>query len=161
MRRLMAAAVFAALFATAACGSGDDNASGDGGANSAATTAAAAAANTKQICADAKKVVTDSTAKFSQEMSKVLTAAASGDKTAADDSVSTVKTMFTEWAEGMRAQAEKATDAELKAALNDAADQIAKVATSITSADDLQQATKLLDAPEFDAAGKKIESICG
>jgi hypothetical protein len=160
MRRLLAAAVFAALFATAACGSGDD-AAGDGGTTAGPATTAAAAANTEQICADAKKVVTDSTAKFTQELGKILTSAASGDPSANSDSVNTIKTMFTEWAQGLRDQADKATDGQLKSALSETADQIAKVATSIKSATDLEQADKLLDSPELEAASKKIESICG
>jgi hypothetical protein len=160
MRRLLAAAVFAALFATAACGSGDDNSSGNGGANAASATTAAAAANTEQICADAKKVIADSTAKFTQELSKILTSAGSGNTAASNDSVTTIKTMFNEWAEGLREQADKATDGQLKSALKDTADQLEKVAASIKSATDLAQADKLLDSPELDAASKKIESLC-
>jgi membrane-bound lytic murein transglycosylase len=165
MRRLLAAAALAALCATAAaCGSDSDNPPGGSASTTtgaAATTTAAASGNTKQVCTDAEKVITDSTAQFTQELTKAMTAAASGDKSASTEAVTTVKNMFTQWANGLRAQADKATDSELKAALNDTADEIAKVANEIKSMDSLQQADKLLDSPELEAANKKIESICG
>jgi hypothetical protein len=164
MRRLLAAAALAVLCATAAaCGDSGDS---GGSSSSAATTgaannAAAGSDNTSQVCADAKKVITDSTAKFTEELGKAFTAAATGGDAANAETVKAVKAMFTEWADGLRAQAEKASDDQLQKALKDTADQIAKVAGSIKSLDDLQQADKLLDAPELEAANKKIESICG
>jgi hypothetical protein len=166
MRRLLAAAALAALCATtAACGSDGDNSPSRGGPASAAAAATTAATsgygNTKQICADAQKVITDSTAKFSQELTKVLGAASGGDASAKADAVKTIKAMFTELADGLRKQADKATDGQLEAALGETADQIAKVAGSIKSTDDLDQTDKLLDAPELEAANKKLESFCG
>jgi hypothetical protein len=162
MRRLLAAAALAALFTTAACGSdsGDKPTAGGSTAAGGATTAAASG-NTEQICADAQKVVADSTTKFTQELTKVMTDAASGNASAEDAAVTTMKTMFTEWAEGMREQAGKASDEQLKTALNDTADEISKVATSIKSMNDLEQADKLLDSPALEAASKKMESLCG
>jgi hypothetical protein len=162
MRRLLAATALAALCATAAaCGSDGDNSPGHSAATTAgvAATTAAAPGNTKQICADIQKVSTDATAKFSQEFTKIRVAAASGDKSAEADAVKIIKTMFTEWANGLRAQADKASDGELAAALNDTADEIEKVAGSLTSADDLKQVDKLFQSPERGAA--KIGSFCG
>ena len=165
MRRLMAATVFAVLCATAtACSdSGDSPSAATSAATSAPTSAATSAAkaaggsgNTKQVCADVQKVITDATTKFSQELVKLTTA--KGDDAAA---VRTIKTLFNEWAAGIREQAAKATDAQLKTALNDAADQLAKVADSIKSTANLAQADKMLDAPEVQAAEAKFESLCG
>jgi hypothetical protein len=160
MRRLMAAAALAVLCATAAAcsDSGDSpSASASGGsatASAPATGAAAGSGNTKQICADAERVITDAVTKFGQEVGKLN---ASSDPSA---SAQTIKTMFSDWADGLRDLADKATDAQLKAALKEAADQIAKVAGSITSAANLQQADKLLDSPEVKAAESKLESLC-
>jgi hypothetical protein len=165
MRRLLAAAALATVLFAAGCGSDGNDASGDSGATPgpASTTAGANAAggNTEQVCTDARKVVTDATAKFTQEIGKAYAAAASGNPAANDQSVQTIKTMFTDWAKGLRAQAEKATDGQLKTALADAATEVEKVSGSIRSATDLEQADKLLDSPALDAASKKIESICG
>jgi hypothetical protein len=162
MRRLLAAAALAVLCTTAAaCGDGGDSA-GDPPTpppGLASPAAAAGSNNTTQVCADTKKVIADSTAKFTEELSKAFTAAATGGDDA--EAVTAVKTMFTEWADGLRAQADKATDGELKAALADTADQIGKVAGSIKSLDDLQQADKLLDTTEMQDAEKKIDSLCG
>jgi hypothetical protein len=160
MRRLMAAAVLAVLCATAAaCSDSDDSptASASGGSAAASAPAAASGApagsgNTKQICADAQKVVTDAITQFTQEVSKL---GASSDTSAA---AQTVKTLFRDWADGLRELADKATDAQLKAALKDTADQIAKVAGSITA--DLRKADKLLDSPEVQAAQSKFDALC-
>lgn len=162
MRRLLAAAALAILCATAAaCGSDNGNPSGGGATSAPANKAAAAGDNTKQVCADAEKVVTDSTAKFSQELTKILTDAASGDPSADKAAVNSVKGMFNEWAAGLREQAGRASDDELKTALNDAADGIEKAASEIKSRADLQQADKLLDAPELTRANEQLDKICG
>jgi hypothetical protein len=166
MRRLMAAAVLAVLCATAAaCSDSDDSptASAPGGSSSASASAAATAAaasgaparsgNTKQVCADAQKVVTDAITQFTQDVSKL---GPSPDRSAA---AQTVKALFRDWADGLRELADKATDAQLTTALKDTADQIAKVAGSVNA--DLRQTDKLLDSPEVRAAQSKIESLCG
>jgi Cu/Ag efflux pump CusA len=163
MRRLMAAAALAVLCATAtACSDSGDSSSasatGGSATASAAATTAAGSGNTKQICADAQKVVTDATTKFTQELTKVLANAANGSDA---DAVKPIKNLFTEWADGLRELADRATDGQLKSALNDTADQIAKVAGSIKSATDLEQADKLLDTPEVQAAEEKFEKFCG
>jgi hypothetical protein len=166
MRRLMAAAALAVLCATAAaCGDSDESpggsaSSGSATASAAATNAAAGSGNTKQICEDAQKVITDATTKFSQELTKIVSSAGSGSGSDAD-TVKPIRTLFTEWADGLRQLADRATDGQLKAALSDTADQIAKVAGSIKSMADLDQADKLLDTPEVQAAEAKFESFCG
>jgi hypothetical protein len=161
MRRLMAAAVLAVLCATvAACSDSDDSptaSASNGSATasaSAAATGAAGSGNSEQICADAQKAITDAFAKFAQEVSKL------GDSANKSATAQTIKAMFSDWADSLRDLADRATDGQLKAALADAADQVAKVAGSITSAG-LEQADKLLDSPDVQAAQSKYESLCG
>jgi hypothetical protein len=157
MRRLFAAAVLTALAAVlTACG-GESDSGGTGSTAQGQDTAA----NTQQVCTAAQKVVTDSTTKFTQELTKSLTAAATGDKSVTGTAVKSVKDLFTVWADGIRAEAEKALDPELKTALTTMADGLVKVQSSITSFDDLQKADKLLDSAELNAADQKLTQLCG
>ena len=156
MRRPLAAAALAVLVATvSACGGDSDSGS------TAAAPPADTAANTAQVCADAEKVVEDSTKKFAAEITKTLTAAATGDKSVTDTAVAEVKELFTVWADGIRGQAGKALDPELKTALTTMSEQLDKVASNVKSVDDLQNADKLLDSPEFKAADQKLTELCG
>lgn len=166
MRRLLAIVTATLLVTLAACSSDNTDTTGSDG-NTAATATAAAGDdntgddNTKQVCADARTVFTDSTEKFTEEISKAMTLAASGGaSTAEETALNSVKALFGEWAGGLREQAAKATNPELKAALGEIADGIAKVADKIKTMADLEAAHKLLDTPELTAAGEKLEALC-
>lgn len=157
MRRLLTVA--AAVCAIAACTSNSGESAGSAPTSTAASTAAVG--NTKQVCADAEKVLADSSGRYSQEMTKIMKAASTGDRSATADAVTTIKRLFNAWADGLREQAAKATDAGLTAALNDAASQIRKVSDSIRSMTDLKKADQLLDGPSLKAANEKMEQYCG
>jgi hypothetical protein len=162
MRRLVIAAALAAMCTTtAACTSASGKSPSSSPTSAAASTAAAASANTRQVCSDAQKVLADSSGRFSQEMTRIMKAASTGDKSATADAVTTVKRLFTTWAKGLREQAAKATDPGLKAALDDVATQIKKVSDSIRSMNDLKKADALLDSPSLKAAYEKKEQYCG
>lgn len=160
MRRLLTVAALAALCATAAACTSDSGDSASNGPTSAAASTPAAAGNTRQVCSDAEKVLADSSGRFSQEMTRIMKAASTGDRSATADAVTTIKRLFNAWADGLREQAGKATDAGLEAALNDTANQITKVSGSIRSMNDLKKADTLLDSPSFKAANEKVEQYC-
>lgn len=175
MRRVLVAAALATLCATTvavtACGSAseespDASRSGTATATAMATTGADGAAadgadaNTKQICADAVKVLTDSTEKFSKELTKLATSGANAGQETKDAMVSTFTAVFADWSAGLRELVGKATSAELKAALSDLADQVEDVGAKIRSFADLERVDTLLDAPGLDAASGKLKSFC-
>jgi hypothetical protein len=114
-----------------------------------------ATGNDKQVCDDQEKLVADSTRKFGEEIVKAATG--EGGEAAA---VAAVKTLFSEWAAGMRTQAGKATNAELKGALTDYATGLDKVNSQINGVADLDKLGDLNTA-EIETATDKILRICG
>jgi hypothetical protein len=109
----------------------------------------------KQVCADQEKLVADSTRKFGEEVVKAATG--EGGEQAA---VAAVKTLFSEWASGMRTQAGKAQNPELKKALTEYATGLDKVNSQINGVNDLDKLGDLNTA-EIESATDKILTICG
>ncbi|WP_213454073.1 hypothetical protein [Rhizomonospora bruguierae] len=155
MRRLMAAALFAALALTAA-GCGTDSTPS---ANSSASPGPDA--NTQQVCADARKVITDSSAAFSKQMAQIAVAAATGRGEPEKTAVTELKRLITDWSTGLKEQAGKAVDPALKEALSDMSDGFATAGAKFKSFKDTEKATEYMDSPQIQAASQKLESICG
>jgi hypothetical protein len=114
-----------------------------------------ATGNDVQECADQEKLVADSTRRFGEEVVKAATS--EGGEQAA---VAAVKTLFSEWAAGMRSQAAKATSPELKSALTEYAVGLEKVNSQINGVADLDKLGDLNTA-EIEAATDKVLRICG
>jgi hypothetical protein len=169
-RRLLAAAALAtALFAGAAC-TDDTNGSGSGNSDPTVTTSAETSgtgssgtgsgsggtgtASDKQVCTDTEKLIGDSTQKFAEE---ILKGAQAGSEQAA---LSAVKTLFAEWASGLRTQAGKAANPELKNALLQYATGLETVNSRVNSYADLQKLDEL-NTPEIETATEKISQLCG
>lgn len=108
----------------------------------------------KQVCADQEKLVAESTRKFGEA---VVQASQGGGEQA---TVTAVKTLFSDWAAGMRTQAGKATSPELKQALNEYATGLEKVNAQINGVQDLDKLGDLNTA-EIEAATDKVLRICG
>lgn len=125
-------------------GPGDPGAGGEG----------TATGSDKQVCADQEKLVADSTRRFGEA---VVQASQGGGEEAA---VKAVKTLFSEWATGMRTQAGKATSPELKAALTEYAQGLEKVNGQINGVQDLDKLGDLNTA-EIESATDKVLRICG
>lgn len=124
---------------------GDPGGGGEGGTATGAD---------KQVCADQEKLVADSTMKFSQA---VVQASQGGNEQATVDAV---KTLFGDWAKGMRTQAGKAVSAELKDALNQYAQGLEKVNSQIQGVGDLEKLGDL-NTSEIEQATDKVLRICG
>lgn len=164
MRRILAATVLGAmLMAAAACTdqSGSPTVSASGSAASGAATSRSAAptysvspADTK-VCEDTRTLITDSTRKFGEQVVKAIQGG--GGEPAA---VAAVKTLFTDWANGLRVQAGKAANPDLKSALLQYATGLEQVNAKISTVADL---TKLqdLNTPELNQATDKVQQICG
>jgi hypothetical protein len=108
-----------------------------------------------EVCAAQERLVAESTRKFGEEVVKAATS--EGGEQAA---VAAVKTLFAEWAAGMRAQAAKATNPELKSALTEYAVGLEKVNSQINGVADLDKLGDLNTA-EIEAATDKVLRICG
>jgi hypothetical protein len=161
MRRIFVAAVGAALLVgTAACGDGGSS----GGAGTTAsptpspTATASVSASDRQVCTDAEKVIEDSTRKFGQEVLKAVQAGSSAE--AQSQAVNAVRTLFADTASGLRTQADKASNADLKSALNEFATSLDRLRTEINTVEDLRKLGDLR-TPELDAAADKVQRICG
>jgi hypothetical protein len=125
---------------------GDPNVGGEGGT---------ATGSDKQVCADQEKLVADSTRRFGEAV--VQAAQGNGGEQAA---VNAVKTLFAEWAAGMRTQAGKATSPELKQALTEYAQGLEKVNEQIRGVQDLDKLGDL-NTTEIESATDKVLRICG
>jgi len=109
----------------------------------------------KQVCADQEKLVADSTRKFGEAVVKAATGEGGEQAT-----VAAVKTLFSEWASGMRAQAGKAQSPELKSALTDYAAGLDKVNSQINGIGDLDKLGDLNNG-DIETATDRILAICG
>jgi len=109
----------------------------------------------KQVCADQEKLVADSTRKFGEAVVKAATGEGGEQAT-----VAAVKTLFSEWASGMRAQAGKAQNPELKKALTDYAAGLDKVNSQINGIGDLDKLGDLNNG-DIETATDRILAICG
>jgi hypothetical protein len=125
---------------------GDPGVAGDGGT---------ATGSDKQVCADQEKLVAESTRKFGEAV--VRASQGDGGEQAAVDAV---KTLFGEWAAGMRTQAAKATSPELKQALTEYAQGLEKVNAQINGVQDLDKLGDL-NTTEIEQATDKVLRICG
>lgn len=154
MRRPMAAAaLLAALALSAGCGS-------DSGPSGAAP-GASAGGNTQQVCADARKVISDSSTAFSKQMGQLAVAAATGGGDTEKTALAELRRLVTDWSAGLKAQAERAADPRLKRALADMSAGFAEAAAKFTSVKDTERATEYMDSPKIQAAGRELESVCG
>jgi len=163
MRRLFAlAALSVALFGAAACNdSSNPSASGTTPTGQASPTGGTSSGdNTKEVCAAAEKVITDGTTKFTTELTNAMTAASSGNAEAANQAIAALKTLFSEWVQGLRAEASKATNAELKASLTTFADELQGAADKIKTAQDLQTLENF-ETAEMTQASDALDRICG
>jgi hypothetical protein len=106
-------------------------------------------------------VITDSTSELGVDLQQVITAAASGDKAKQDSALSALRDLFNRWSTGLREQAGKTSNADLKAALTTYADKLATVASEVKTFADLDKANAVVSAPEVADATKKVSQICG
>jgi len=167
MRRLLTAAALAAVLVTgAACTdqsgtpgasgspSGSAGSSGGTGSTSGATPTYSVSAADVKVCEDTRNLVTDSTKRFGEEVVRSLQG---GGEQAA---VAAVKALFTDWANGLRIQAGKAANPDLKSALLQYASGLEKLNAEVKTVADLAKLQDL-NTPELTAATEKVQQICG
>jgi hypothetical protein len=160
MRRIVATAALAASVLTAA-GCGSDAGTGAWVAPSAAAAPSVnMSANNAQVCAATKALVRGSMTEFTQSLATLITVSPD-DTQAQEQALTTVKKLFTQWSKGMREQAGKAANPELKAGLTDSAAALETAAAQIKTFDDLERAGGVLNNAKMEEAGKKIEKVCG
>ncbi|WP_027341274.1 hypothetical protein [Hamadaea tsunoensis] len=166
--RLLGATAVAAgtLFAAGCSGTGTPDASASGTTAATGTPSAQVslapdvAANTKTVCASVKQVITDKTVEFSNKLVAALSDASSGG-TKANQAVQQIKQLLTDWAAGLRQQADTAVEPNLKAALTTEAAAFDQAAAKVNSAADLQNAGAVLSGTDVTDAGEKVQQACG
>jgi hypothetical protein len=167
MRRFLAAAGLAAvLLAAGGCTNTDGSGASAGASGSAGVGASKGPSRApvsvspadRQVCTDTQKLISDSTGRFGQEVTKALQASsvAEGEQKA----LAAVRTLFADWAAGMRTQAGKATNPDLKSALTEYATGLEKVNAQIRTTADLAKLQQL-NTPEIESANEKVANICG
>jgi hypothetical protein len=154
MRRIVATAALAASVLTvAACGS-------DPGTGAWVTPSVDVSANNAEVCAATKKLVRDSVTELSESFATLIIVKPD-DTAAQQQAIATIKEIFTQWATGMREQAGKAADPGLKSGLADSAAGLETAIAQIKTFDDLERAEGALNNSRMQAAGKKMEKVCG
>jgi hypothetical protein len=166
MRRIVvAAAIGLALLSAAACTNQAGSPSGSAGASGAASATSGSggvaspsisvSADDLKVCEDTRTLVTDSTKKFGDEVVKAVQKG--GGEPAA---VAAVKSLFVDWANGLRIQSGKANNPDLKNALLQYAVGLEHVNAKIVTVTDLANLQDL-NTPELAQATEKVQQICG
>jgi hypothetical protein len=163
MKRVLAVAmVGGALFAAAACGDDSSPTATPSLPTSVAPISTDAAANTKTACQAADTVYANLNSTAKAEIAKGVAAASSGDTATAKKSLETVQPILKAASATLQGESDKATDADLKAALKSLADQFQQ-ASQITSIDqvakiDMTQAENTLKSKCADA-GVRLQNL--
>ena len=161
MRRILAAvAMSAALFAAAAC---TDTAGSPSGGSSASPDGTASPigigpATDKVVCADTERLTNDYGQRIGEELVNVATSAS----TAAEGetkALAAIKKVLTDWASGVRTQASRTSNPDMKAALTEYATAVEKYVGQVNSIEDLANLQDL-NFPNISAATDKIDKIC-
>jgi hypothetical protein len=168
MRRALAALVLLAL-PLAGCSVDRDSAGGPTPSPSASASAgsdgspgvlpspggpvptATAGGNAKQVCAAAVKASSTGTLAYVDELSKLLQAAGTGDQSAAKAAEGRLVSALSTWSKALRQQSGTATDARLKATLEDLATQVDQLGTKIETVDDAK----------LSAVQDRLDALCG
>jgi hypothetical protein len=163
MRRILAAvALSAALVGTAACtdtaGSPSGGSSASPGAGATASPIGTGPATDKVVCDDTERLTNDSGRRIGEE---IVTAAKSSSTVAEGETkaLAAIKTVLNDWASGLRAQANRTSNADLKSALLEYATAVEKYVGQVTRTADLANLQDL-NSPEISAATDKLDKIC-
>jgi len=146
MRRYIAAVAIGAALAVAGCGS--DTPEGDG---------ASAEAN---ACARFIELSNEWVPQYGSEIAAALSAEAAGDEGRKETAILVVRQLYTDWADGLRAEAGNVSEAELSDALNRMADGIAGIADDIETFEDVQASPQQLEEGAVAEAGAEIAQLC-
>ena len=106
-----------------------------------------AGGNADEVCAAAVKLSTTSAQTYFVELGKLVQASAAGDTKAAGTARTKAESALRSWATGLREQAAKATDPQLKAVLTEVGTEVAGMRVDVESIDEqkLEQLRERLD----------------
>lgn len=155
MRRLLAAAALTAVVLTgAACSSSDTDTSASATTSAAATTAAAAGSgNTQEICTTTQQEFEALGTQVTQVLSANL-------MTDPDKALASLKELIAQGATLIRAQAARATDAELKALMLQYADTMEANFAKVKTVADLQNIDAIMTSAEAAELQSKLDKFC-
>ncbi|WP_432832360.1 hypothetical protein [Dactylosporangium sp. CA-092794] len=169
MRRLLTAAVLAALVSTsAACAQADDSDTSAGASAQASPSPTSSpsptvdvAANTKEVCGKAQKIVTEDAVKpIGEQIGLAVVAKQQKNKAAETAAEAKAKELADALAKQLSDLKAEAADPKLQAALDKAAKGLALLGdpatlSQINTINDLDKVTT-----DIEAAGKDLETIC-
>lgn len=139
MRRTLAAALLAAgMFATAACGNDDDG--GDGGGDG--------GRSTEDVCAELDEQVDPLFTDATTAMQEAAIANGQGDDAAAGEAALRAQDLVGQMTEALRTNADEAEDEELGTALNNFADELENMATTVATTGEPPDTTALSAAAD-------------
>jgi hypothetical protein len=164
MRRVIATlSLSLAVLGTAACAETPTTEAGPGSSAAPSATAAAAPAGTADkatTCTAYKKADLAAKVALMDTLGEALKAM--DDKAKQQELIGELKKFLTDYAAALSTAAANSADAEVKAALEENIAGMSAAATAIESAaGDFDKASGALDAPELEAATKKLDSLCG
>jgi hypothetical protein len=111
-------------------------------------------------CAEYSQIVNDWSRDYGAEVGAVGEAQAGGDEDRQEEAVETVRGLFQNAANDLRAQAGTVSDEELAGGLTEAADGLTEIAEQIETYDDVEAAPDLMAEGQFAAGGEKVNQIC-
>jgi hypothetical protein len=130
--------------ATAASGAGPSTA----GAAPAVT--APAGGNAKEVCAAARKATAESVTTFIGELGKMLEATGAKNTKAVQTAQKNAEAALAAWSTAMKEQAARATDAQLKATLDELGAEVAKIKPDVNT----------LDGGKLDQLQQRLDQLC-
>jgi hypothetical protein len=117
-------------------------------------------ADLKTVCAGYSKVEGEAGAKFLTVVQKLPEAIAEPLK--AGPAVTELKTALKDYQTGLKAEAARSADGQLRAAIEADVATIGKTVTNIEAAgDDVTRALAALNTPEFQKLGERVKALCG
>jgi hypothetical protein len=113
-----------------------------------------------RACADAQKTINESTAHFNGRLADAVAANERGDTAGRDRAIVDIRVAFANWSSSLRAQADRADDAELKAVLTEYAGAVDAAISRVRSAADLDR-LYTFDDQELDTVASRLAGLCG
>lgn len=110
-----------------------------------------AGGNAKEVCASAIKLSATAIQTFFTELSKMLQAGSTGDTEGATAAKGKAEAALKNWSKGLGEQADRATDPQLKAVLDEIGAEVAGMRVDLDSIDEV----------ELERLRQRLDTLCG
>ncbi|MEV0392606.1 hypothetical protein [Polymorphospora rubra] len=141
----------AATPSVAPTGTPSDGGSAPGAVPTPGTSVAPAGGNAREVCETASKSAADSADTYITQLGAMLQAEAAGDTAGANTARTKAEAALKSWSTAMREQAGRATDARLKAVLEEIATEVGSMKADVAS----------VDGMKLDELQQRLDALCG